>query len=747
MNPLPPLQLRTVVVAVGIAISLSACGGGSKGGTRKDNPGAGVPTKPVNPHAAPSARNASRIFVENGATVLVSVADSAVNAEHRELVGQIADARPRNSGEPPFATGDAANHGTAVAARIAGNQLGFAGNAKLLVSQVGTGLFSGAAVRESHLWALDRGARVLNASYGTGSAPIARYREVFDRVAATGAFVAWGAGNRSENMSELFTRDGAFISGSPFGAEGGFASPYLIFVGAVTPSGTRWSDSNFPGDSPEVQSRFLSAPGANVSIANGSGGYWTGNGTSWAAPVVSAGAASIMSLWPHMSGDQVASLLLGTADKSSALYQRNDCGAAGNVNCGAYWLGQGVLDMTAAMTPQGDLVVPQGAFVGGPGAAVTESTMRLASSFGDAARAFEGVELAAFDELGRDYGVAVSALVKDSSARSGVFGASMNALVHGQAARTLMPEQHAAFDGMNVSMQYATDGSVLRMNASANLANGGEWSAFSYSGQEQHAVSDVDALRALGLLSMYDSDRPESSRPYQSGLSLSVPLGARMNLGTTHWVAHGFNALDADDRGRASGSRVALAFNALDSLNLSLGAGVSRESDTVLGSIGRGAMALGGADNRTLSLGIDYKATDALRVFVRHQEGRLNVSSGGAMVRALSGARTSETAFGATYTGEGWTAAAVVSSPLRVSGASAQLSVPTGRTLDGQVVSTTHRVSFSPSGRQRNAEIAFARVASDGSTVGVNLLHVTEPGHVRGVSSEYAAMAHWVKAF
>ena len=252
-----------------------------------------------------------------------------------------------------------------------------------------------------------------------------------------------------------------------------------------------------------------------------------------------------------------------------------------------------------------------------------------------------------------------------------------------------MPEQHAAFDGMNVSMQYATDGSVLRMSASTNLANGGRWSAFSYARQEQHAVSDVDALRALGLLSMYGAERPENSNAYQGGLSLSVPLGGRMNLDTTHWVAHGVSALGAGDRGRASGSRVALGFNALDSLSLSLGTGVSRESDAVLGSIGRGAMALSGADNRTLALGIDYKATDALRLFARHQQGRLNVSTGGVLVQAFSRVRTRETAFGMAYAGNGWTAAAVVSSPL----------------------------------------------------------HVTEPGHVRGASSEYAAMAHWVKAF
>ena len=73
-------------------------------------------------------------------------------------------------------------------------------------------------------------------------------------------------------------------------------------------------------------------------------------GTSMAAPVVSAALALLRQNWPHLDGNQLASILLETADKSIPGYQEH-----------IHW--QGLLDMDRATQPVGETGFPLGASV------------------------------------------------------------------------------------------------------------------------------------------------------------------------------------------------------------------------------------------------------------------------------------------------------------------------------------------------------------------------------------------------
>ena len=73
-------------------------------------------------------------------------------------------------------------------------------------------------------------------------------------------------------------------------------------------------------------------------------------GTSMAAPVVSAALALLRQNWPHLDGNQLASILLETADKSIPGYQEH-----------IHW--QGLLDMERATQPVGETGFPLGASV------------------------------------------------------------------------------------------------------------------------------------------------------------------------------------------------------------------------------------------------------------------------------------------------------------------------------------------------------------------------------------------------
>lgn len=76
-------------------------------------------------------------------------------------------------------------------------------------------------------------------------------------------------------------------------------------------------------------------------------------GTSMAAPLVASAAAVLHQMWPHLSGRQLAALLMETAD-------RDIPGYAEHIH------GQGLLDMERATRPVGAGGVPSGASVESP---------------------------------------------------------------------------------------------------------------------------------------------------------------------------------------------------------------------------------------------------------------------------------------------------------------------------------------------------------------------------------------------
>ena len=103
-------------------------------------------------------------------------------------------------------------------------------------------------------------------------------------------------------------------------------------------------------DAATISDSFIMAPGTDVSSTYPGGGYASMTGTSMAAPVVSAALALLRQNWPHLDGNQLASILLETADKSIPGYQE-------------HIHGQGLLDMDRATQPVGETGFPLGASV------------------------------------------------------------------------------------------------------------------------------------------------------------------------------------------------------------------------------------------------------------------------------------------------------------------------------------------------------------------------------------------------
>lgn len=257
--------------------------------------------------------------------VLVAVIDSGIDAEHPDLSGQIEEARSFVSSP---ATTDSIGHGTMVAGEIAAatnNATGIAGSSfstRLLIAKVvsGNGSIPLEAEAKAIRWAVDRGARVINLSLGGRRDPLNPARDTFSELEAAAVRYAVDRG------VVVVAATGNCDSVCPYRyASYPAALPHVIGVSAVRVDSSvagfsnrdrRYNDLAAPGVG--VVSTFpvaLSEPDcspAGYSVCAPEE-YRGGEGTSFAAPLVSAAAALLLASRPDLTPSQVSSLLTSTA--------------------------------------------------------------------------------------------------------------------------------------------------------------------------------------------------------------------------------------------------------------------------------------------------------------------------------------------------------------------------------------------------------------------------------------------------
>lgn len=256
--------------------------------------------------------------------VRVAVVDSGIDRSNPEFRGRIAAARSFVGGTPD----DEQGHGTIVAGIIAANAddgVGVAGSspsASLLVAKVVArdGTVPIEAEARGIRWAADAGARVINVSLGGLRDPTDPDRDTFSTVerdaiayaVSRGALVVAAVGNGDQAPAEPW-RFASYPA----------ALPHVLGVAALTRRGTVPGFSNrdpvyvdiaAPGE--EIVSVFpLGLTARSVDCAEqGStlcapGDYRDPEGTSFAAPQVTAAAATLLALRPGLRADQVRTLL------------------------------------------------------------------------------------------------------------------------------------------------------------------------------------------------------------------------------------------------------------------------------------------------------------------------------------------------------------------------------------------------------------------------------------------------------
>ena len=265
--------------------------------------------------------------------VKVAIVDSGIDCSLPDFQGRLLDARSFVGGDPCV---DTEGHGTFIAGEIAANLdaqgiVGMAYTSQLLIAKVvkPDGTIPLAAEAAAIRWAADNGARVINLSLGGVRDPVHTNRDTYSALEAQAVAYAYGKG--AVLVAAVGNGDEAFSEPWPF-ASYPAALPHVIGVSALTRSGnvpdysnrdTVFNDLSAPGSG--IFSTFPLALTAQRPLCVdqgysdcGTDDYRNPEGTSFAAPQVSAAAAVLLAVAPSLTASQTATILEHSADDVSA---------------------------------------------------------------------------------------------------------------------------------------------------------------------------------------------------------------------------------------------------------------------------------------------------------------------------------------------------------------------------------------------------------------------------------------------
>ncbi|HJQ51708.1 MAG TPA: S8 family serine peptidase [Gaiellaceae bacterium] len=261
--------------------------------------------------------------------VKVALIDSGVDCALPDFANQIAAKKSFVGGDPCM---DSQGHGTIVAGEIAGaldaaGVVGLAYRSQLVVAKVVApdGTIPLQAEADAIRWAVQQGARVINMSFGAVRDPASPALDTYSKVEAQA--VAYAVKHKAIVVAAVGNSDEAYATPWPY-ASWPAALPHVIGVGALSRSG------GVPDFSDQDQTYVdLAAPGVGIfstfprvlTAAQASctpqgytdcakGDYHSPEGTSFAAPQVSAAAAVLLGLNPALSPSQVTTILERNTD-------------------------------------------------------------------------------------------------------------------------------------------------------------------------------------------------------------------------------------------------------------------------------------------------------------------------------------------------------------------------------------------------------------------------------------------------
>lgn len=779
-GPTPYRPIRTAAACCLTLFLPVACGGGgggsaaSSGGTSPstDGPSSSSPPQPAlsltaTPVGTPietaeydrqnglSAIGAASAYGRGftGYGQAVSVVDSGLDISHPEFAGRILAGGWDYQADAPVSS-DPHGHGSHVAGIIAANRdgtgmHGVAFNAGILPFRIlaadGTvsGALSDQALPDIMLRAAANGSRIINHSWGSSTAVTALTQSAADAwlpralpafqttALSNGQIQVWATGNDGRDQPSV-------EAGLPYW------HPELkdIWV-AVTATDGHGTEASYANRCGVARDWCIAAPGGDggtpITSVQSGGGYANWQGTSMAAPHVAGSLAVLLEAFPELTSQQVVDRLFATASLDGLTDRDGNPGTA-------EVFGHGLIDLDKASQPLGALSLVTGAsYADGTPYAPDGTTFAAAGAFGDAlSRGMAGQTVAAFDSQGAAFPLPLARMTHPtpdsrfdtSSALERLGGRqdlTIRPLPHGRgmfafgAPLDEAPQRH----GSGARLSLTTEGGPLTWTATRNISPADGF------GLRQTG----DAFPVAGTFATPWLGWAEQGQAL--ALSTPGPHGGHVKIAGFSGAAPEASWQTAD--GVAAEWSQPLAHGA----QMGLMMGFLRESDTVLGARGLGALRLNDdAPTQFAGLSMDVPLGEHLSLAGSLYMGWTRAEArSDSLFRDVSALRSDSASLGLLGRGlmdKSDRYGLALHQPLRIADGDARMTLTTGRDRDGRLHTRDLALSLAPSGREIDLQAFYSLGAADtGGRLDVNALLRHEPGHIDGAPPEAVGLLRW----
>lgn len=608
-------------------------------------------------------------------------------------------------------------HGTWVASIAAGEGIGVAPGADLLISRASISesddRMPASAVAAGIDAAADNNAAAVNLSLGFDSRSLT-VEDAMARATDANTAVVVSAGNDADGgLSSPADR----VDDPRFGGA-------AVAVGAYNEDGEQ-----FFGQANGLE-HYIMAPGVFVDGADSQdlSDYVTASGTSASAPIVSGAIALVREAHPHLSAGDAIDVLLDSADDSFNGYDPQDHGA-------------GHLDLDAAAAPLGGFRVATDSDPYSDEHSDVEATaMRMGPAFGDAlSHGLDGV--LGVDDYGRGFYFDLSDRIDD---RSAARGAEQRLIAH----LDRISSQHNEFRGTGPIA--GAEGRFLqsyygeRADGVLTFNHGAIGNTFLQGTTSQGIIDGHGRFEALNDLPFYSDvqsahgERTEGSQA-EGRIGFQGPQGGVVAAHAGRAIVHRQASSPAKDGAVVDrfGASYARVFAGRTEIRL----GYERviHDASLWGVQGTGALSPNnGAQSDQFHLEIRSRLGGGLEAFLgteRHFSSQ-EATERGSVLEGMSDIEADRHFAGfALLPMDRVSIGAMVSQPVRVRGGTMDLDVAVDQNDDGSLVFEHREVGLEPSGRQRDSELMLGLHVESGA-VTLNIVHSEQPRHVRSASSE-----------
>ena len=698
---------------------------------------------------------ANQLGTGNGAGVVVGVADTGVQVSHPELKGQIVASYNAFTGSTDVT--DQMGHGTHVSGIIAGTLAngalleGVAPGAKIAMAKVfTTGGSDGVTIGRGIDWIVNvQKAPILSLSLGS---PAVSMQTNIQNAVTKGTLITAALGN-----------DGLASGSWPAKfAKETWAKGQIIAVGALDASNKRASFSNYDAT---LANWTVFAPGVNVassySVPTQQNAYVYMSGTSMATPVVAGQAALIKSNWNFLTAPDLAQIIFQSA---THLCSDNVTVAVCKARTTADTMyGWGLVNVGASLQPIGSLNLTSKT-----GAVINFAGASLASAKSGMVSGLPAVKSLAVDKFNRAFVVNVGTTV----AAAGSTGSAVP--VTAATTTTVGAVKFSAEYSKAASMQsanglYTSNGLGFGEDATATTLGKTSISFTNAQGNVYALGTGGTSAQFFGLQSTgmaplsLNGEGSRFNAPYfalgenasHAGYATTLSNGDTLRFGSIVQSAPMETALFGASNTPSAMSIAAVEWqHNMDDITTVVTAGHLQETDAVLGMRGTGALGIAAQANTTfMTLAASKPVADNTYFSAMVSVGNTAAYSNSA-ASLIDGASASQSAAWSMGLARkdlfknGDRLGFSVAMPLRTMSGNMHITTATAQSQeDGSLSYATQALALSPTGMEKDIELAYARPMPFGGTLSTMAQMKLEPGHDAQAATQYGIGFKYQRSF